>query len=167
MHLLSNRIQKTPTRKTKSSREQESSGDKLVTRSGVLHETKKVCVEHLASCCTVFYPRGQDRCCSDFPSQTYLRAQLSPMHAVQKPSLVSLVLLPLPDIPVVALCVDSVRQLFTSTCHFILFVGRDGAETPLPLVVRDGVAGKGGLAASPRVIRGTGRIPGGVHLRRG
>ena len=109
MYLLSNRIQKTPTRKTKSSREQESSGDKLVTRSGVLHETKKVCVEHLASCCTVFYPRGQDRCCSDFPSQTYLRAQLSPMHAVQKPSLVSLVLLPLPDIPLLP-------------CALILFV---------------------------------------------
>lgn len=52
------------------------------------------------------------------------------------------------------------------TCAFP-FIGRDGAEAPLPLVVRDGVAGKGGLATSSRVVRGTGRIPGGVHLRRG
>eukprot|EP00752_Nemacystus_decipiens_P009402 g8405.t1 len=34
-------MKKTSTRKTKSSREQESSGDKLVTRSGVLYRTKK------------------------------------------------------------------------------------------------------------------------------
>ncbi|CAM9363331.1 unnamed protein product [Pylaiella littoralis] len=34
-------ILKTPDRKSKSSREQDSSGDKLVTRSGVLYETKK------------------------------------------------------------------------------------------------------------------------------
>lgn len=37
-------ILKTPDRKSKSSREQDSSGDKLVTRSGVLYETKKVCI---------------------------------------------------------------------------------------------------------------------------
>jgi len=45
--------------------------------------------------------------------------------------------------------------------------GPDGPEATLSLVVRDGVAGKGGLATSSRFVRGPGRVPWGVHLRRG
>lgn len=120
--------------------------------------TNRVATRNLALCSypethAVFSPEGDGGSLFIFPGK---RARSALTYKLSR----SFQVLTLPDKPLFAF-------RFCCASFYTPFIGRDGTETPLPLVVRDGVAGEGGFTASSRVLRGTGRVPGGIHLRRG